>query len=148
MDGRTERHVASVLLVNHRGHVLLQQRDDRPDLKYAGMWTLFGGQVEAGETPDACIRRELIEELDLCLPLEHWTTVECPARTTAAVIVYNHLYIGRMTRPIEELTLYEGAAMAYFDREHASRIALAFMQSALLMRFFDEFGRETGEKIE
>jgi ADP-ribose pyrophosphatase YjhB (NUDIX family) len=133
------------MLVNRRGHVLLQQRDDRPDLAYANHWTLFGGQVEEGETPEECIRRELKEELDLDLPVEYWTTVECPARTTAETVVYNHLYVGKMTRPIEELTLYEGAAMAYFDRVHADRVDLAFMQSPLLMRFFDEYGRESEE---
>lgn len=145
MNERAERHVASVMLINRRGHVLLQQRDDRPDLAYAGYWTLFGGQVEDGETPEECIRREIREELDLDLAVEYWTTVECPARTTAETVVYNHLYIGQMARPIEELTLYEGAAMAYFDHDHASRVDLAFMQSPLLMRFFNEYRRESGE---
>lgn len=145
MDKRAERHVASIMLVNRRGHVLLQQRDDRPDLAYAGLWTLFGGQVEDGETPEQCIRREMLEELDLEVSFEHWTTVECPARTTPEMIVYNHLYVGHVTTPIEDLTLYEGAAMAYFDRDHASRVQLAFMQSPLLMRFFDEYGREPEE---
>lgn len=148
MDRRAERHVASIMLVNRRGHVLLQQRDDRPDLAYAGRWTLFGGQVEDGESPEQCIQREMREELELDVTSEYWTTVECPARTTAETIVYNHLYVGQMTRPIEELTLYEGAAMAYFDREHASRVDLAFMQSRLLMRFFDEYGRGSEEKSE
>jgi tryptophan synthase alpha chain len=136
------------MLVNGRGHVLLQQRDDRPDLAYAGRWTLFGGQVEEGETPEDCIRREIKEELDLDLSVEYWTTVECLARTTAQTIVFNHLYVAQMARPIEDLTLYEGAAMAYFDREHASRVDLAFLQSPLLMRFFDEYGREPEEKSE
>lgn len=142
MVERAERHVASVMLVNQRGHVLLQQRDDRPDLAYAGHWTLFGGQVEEGETPEECIRREIREELDLDLQVDYWTTVECAARTTVEIVVYNHLFIGKMMRHIEELTLYEGAAMAYFDRDHASRVNLAFMQSPLLMRFFDEYRRE------
>lgn len=145
MEKRAERHVSSVMLVNRRGHVLLQQRDDRTDLAYAGHWTLFGGQVEEGETPEACIRREIREELDLDLPVEYWTTVECAARTTTDTVVYNHLYVGKMTRPIEALTLYEGAAMAYFDRDHASRVNLAFMQSPLLMRFFDEYRQEPEE---
>ena len=145
MNTRAERHVASVMLVNRRGHVLLQQRDDRPDLAYAGHWTLFGGQVEDGETPEECIRRELKEELDLDLSVEYWTTVECAARTTAETVVHNHLYVGKMTHSIEELTLYEGAAMAYFDRDHASQINLAFMQSPLLMRFFDEYRQEPEE---
>lgn len=145
MTEQTVLNVVSVLLINSRGNVLLQQRDEKPELRYAGKWTLFGGTVEDGESPEQAIRRELIEELDLELPLEYWTTYVCPARTTSDTICYNHLYTGRMTRSIETLTLYEGQAMAYFDRERASRIELAFMQSEWLTKFFEAAWRDTQE---
>ncbi|MBK8134675.1 MAG: tryptophan synthase subunit alpha [Chloroflexi bacterium] len=145
MAERAVLHVVSAFLINARGNVLLQQRDEKPELRYPGRWTLFGGTVEDGELPEQAIRRELIEELDLELPLEYWTTYTCPARTTDDTICYNHLYIGRMTRSIESLPLYEGQAMAYFDRVRASRIELAFMQSEWLTRFFEAAWRETQE---
>lgn len=48
------------------------QRDDRvfvtrrgPDQAMAGLWEFPGGKVEPGETVQACIVRELAEELDI-----------------------------------------------------------------------------------
>lgn len=50
--------------------VLTCLRDDRPDLRWAGLWDLPGGGREAGENPDECLLRELWEEFGLRLPPE------------------------------------------------------------------------------
>jgi 8-oxo-dGTP diphosphatase len=49
---------AAIFLEN--GRVLLAQRP--PDDPLAGLWELPGGKVEADETPEACLQRELREE--------------------------------------------------------------------------------------
>jgi len=46
------------------GEVLLIQRARPP---YQGFWTLPGGRLEAGETPEAAALREIEEELGLTL---------------------------------------------------------------------------------
>lgn len=51
--------VAAVL--EHEGRVLICQR--RADQPFAGQWEFPGGKVEAGETAEAALRRELQEEL-------------------------------------------------------------------------------------
>lgn len=54
---------ASVALL--RPHdVLLVQRNRPPS---AGLWTLPGGRLEAGETPEQCAVREIQEELGLAV---------------------------------------------------------------------------------
>jgi mutator protein MutT len=53
--------VAAGLIRDERGRYLLTQR--RRGSHLAGLWEFPGGKVEAGETPAACLRRELIEEL-------------------------------------------------------------------------------------
>lgn len=53
--------VVAVALVADDGRVLLQKR--APGRSMAGLWEFPGGKVEAGETPEAALARELWEEL-------------------------------------------------------------------------------------
>ena len=55
--------VAAAALVDVDGRVLICQRPQGKQL--AGLWEFPGGKVEAGETPEACLIRELEEELGI-----------------------------------------------------------------------------------
>ena len=56
------------LLLVHQDQALTYLRDDRPDLPWPGLWDLPGGGREGGESPQACVLRELDEEFGLTLP--------------------------------------------------------------------------------
>ena len=55
--------VVAVALVDVDGRVLLAQRPAGKAM--AGLWEFPGGKVQAGETPEAALIRELKEELDI-----------------------------------------------------------------------------------
>ena len=55
--------VAACALVDADGRVLVCQRP--PGKQLAGLWEFPGGKVEMGETPEACLIRELDEELGI-----------------------------------------------------------------------------------
>ena len=57
--------VVAAVLTQPDGRVLLAQRP--PGKVYAGYWEFPGGKVEAGESVEAALRRELHEELGITI---------------------------------------------------------------------------------
>lgn len=55
--------VVAAALMDGQGRVLLAQRPEGKSM--AGLWEFPGGKVEAGETPEAALCRELQEELQV-----------------------------------------------------------------------------------
>jgi 8-oxo-dGTP diphosphatase len=62
-EGRRLLLVAAAALVDPDGRVLIAQRPAGKSL--AGLWEFPGGKVDAGETPEAALVRELREELEI-----------------------------------------------------------------------------------
>lgn len=77
--------VAACALVDADGRVLLAQRPPGKDL--AGMWEFPGGKVEAGETPEQSLIRELREELAIDV------TASCLAPLTFASHAYEKFHL-------------------------------------------------------
>src|SRR4051812_36322562 len=64
-DGRvSSRRIAAVVLVDERGWLLLQERDENAPVN-ADEWSLVGGGVEPGETAAEAAVRELAEETEV-----------------------------------------------------------------------------------
>lgn len=55
--------IVTAAIIFHEGRVLVTQRP--PEARHGGLWEFPGGKLEANETPEAALRRELLEELDL-----------------------------------------------------------------------------------
>jgi 8-oxo-dGTP diphosphatase len=66
-EQKTPQHrwltVVAAALVDGEGRVLVQQRPEGKPM--AGLWEFPGGKVDAGETPEAALIRELAEELGI-----------------------------------------------------------------------------------
>jgi 8-oxo-dGTP diphosphatase len=50
------------------GHILTYRRDHKPGILWPGLIDLPGGGREGGESPAACVLRELDEEFGIALP--------------------------------------------------------------------------------
>ncbi|MGE6782409.1 8-oxo-dGTP diphosphatase MutT [Ensifer adhaerens] len=101
MDANGKRIVlvAACALVDSDGRILLAQRPEGKSL--AGLWEFPGGKVEAGETPEETLIRELEEELGIR------TKVACLAPLTFASHTYDDFHL---LMPLYVCRRYEGMA--------------------------------------
>ena len=77
--------VSAVTLIDPDGRVLLAQRPEGKSM--AGLWEFPGGKVEADETPEDALVRELHEELGI----ETWSS--CLAPLTFASHTYDDFHL-------------------------------------------------------
>ena len=57
--------VAAAIIFNEQGQILIARRKEGKSL--GGMWEFPGGKLETGESPQACIARELQEEMNIAI---------------------------------------------------------------------------------
>src|ERR1043165_9408886 len=88
------KHVSSVsiILENMENEVLLLLRDSNSSI-YPKHWTLVGGCLKNGETPDVAASRALEEETGLKIDLALWKQYE---RSHPLFMVDQHIYTGRV----------------------------------------------------
>ena len=91
--------VAAVAMIDPDGRVLLARRPEGKSM--AGLWEFPGGKVEAGETPEAALDRELREELgvEICVP--------CLAPVSFASHAYDDFHL---LMPLYSLRKWDGIA--------------------------------------
>ena len=97
--------VVHVLLFNSQGALLLQKRSMKKDVA-AGMWdTSVGGHVDAGETIDDAVRREMKEELgiSLCDPEFLYTYMHSNHYETELVHTFSCTYDGEVRFQCDEI---------------------------------------------
>ncbi|RMH52531.1 MAG: 8-oxo-dGTP diphosphatase MutT [Alphaproteobacteria bacterium] len=100
--------VAACALVDADGRVLLARRPEGRSM--AGLWEFPGGKVEPGETPEACLIRELAEELGV------ETRESCLAPLTFASHAYPDFHL---LMPLYVCRRWQGAPRAREGQELA-----------------------------
>jgi 8-oxo-dGTP diphosphatase len=124
MTNESAKFVGAIIQ-NLKFGYLLQQRDDKAP-SFPLCWSLFGGEVEPGETPEQAIIRELQEEIGIkSNQIKNIEKVQENIQSNGNTQIIFYLLINARLR---ELSLKEGQQMEYvkkynlFNREFAFNI--------------------------
>jgi len=120
----------SAILINPRGQVLLQQRDDNPAIRYPGHWSLFGGTIEDGESPAEAVAREVHEEIDF--ELRNFGMFRQFVQNNKREFAF----AGELTAELDELTLSEGQGMNFFYPSQLSKLQIRPDDKETLKQYF------------
>jgi 8-oxo-dGTP diphosphatase len=121
---------AGIILINKSKQVLLILRDDIPSIPFPNHWDLPGGHLMPGESPETCVRREMIEEMELELGEIHlfkeynWDDL------------HEFIFWKEIELAPAKIELHEGQKAAYFALEEINTMRLAFHYSEVLREYF------------
>lgn len=127
------RRFASIVLVDPRGWLLLQERDEHPVID-PECWGFVGGHVDEGEHPDDAAVRELEEETGLRLTkaqLPFWQrfTVFHEAYGTDDEV---SLYLAPTTITDRDIVVGEGRRIVFVDPVDAHDLPLTAAAAQIL----------------
>lgn len=104
---------AAALIVTPDGRYLMQHRDDKPGIFFPGWWGCFGGALEAGESAEEAIRRELDEELGFRpAQVEHFATLGLDFSFAGHGVLPRHFFaVATEAAAVEHMRLAEGQGL-------------------------------------
>ncbi len=127
-----KRKGCSIIFINDNHQILLFLRDNIPTIPFPNYWDVPGGHVEPGESPEACIVREMREEIELELKnFSLFSIMEFIDRI-------EYTFWKKSNLDIDLITLHEGQCLKWFDRKEIEKTELALGFNEILLSFFSE----------
>mgnify|MGYP006353777733 FL=1 len=137
----------AIAILPRDGKFLLLFRDNIPTILYPGLWGLFGGHIEAGETPEITVKREVLEEIGYQITNPQKFGCYSDDRIT------RHVFYAPLTVEIDRLVLSEGwdlglitpaqitAGFAYSPIAKEER-PIGIMHQQIMTEFMEWWGSE------
>ena len=130
--------LASVILVDSRGWLLLQERDEHAPVA-PNQWGFVGGHLDPGEDWEDAMRRELEEETGLSgiEGLELWfdEVVQHSPKVSTHLADHWKIWVGRVDLTDDDITLGEGRQIVFVDPATFGALDLAPATLHLLPMF-------------
>jgi 8-oxo-dGTP pyrophosphatase MutT (NUDIX family) len=141
---------SAAILITEDDRYLLQHRDNDPQIFFPDMLCLFGGALEEGESPEAGLRRELREELELeAGGMRYFTRLAFDAIYADGGLCQRY-YFEVPIKPglMDSLVLREGAAMRLMTANDIAEESFRFVPYDLgILRMHMLLWRKDGERL-
>jgi 8-oxo-dGTP diphosphatase len=108
---------AGVVLIDARGWVLLQERDEHPVID-PGKWGLVGGHLDRGEEFEPAAYRELAEETEIVMPpggLTLWKVFDVDHTEAYGTIDQMAVYVAGVDLTDADVVCNEGRQIVFVD---------------------------------
>ena len=161
MDESVYKKVVIIFLHNNFDSYLLQLRDFKSSIIYPGHWGAFGGAVEEGESPEAAMSRELIEEIGYSPEVFNFFRedhknkhIREDHKNEHRQKINLHIFYSSMNVSLAKLRLMEGTDMGVFSKEEilsknlfSQKLGKAFPIIPRLSELFNEFFEHVDKNI-
>ncbi|HYJ66206.1 MAG TPA: NUDIX domain-containing protein [Nocardioidaceae bacterium] len=127
--------ISAVILVDHRGWVLLQERDEHAPVA-PEQWGFVGGHAEDGEEMEATAYRELEEETGIALTsgLRLWRERRRAASERAVAEIWQ-VWVAATKLTDDDIVLGEGRQIVFVDPARVPELDLGGSAARLLTEF-------------
>jgi len=134
---RSEHSFAGVVLVDPRGWILLQERDEHPRID-PNTWGLAGGHLEAGESFEVGAHRELEEETGVRLApgeLELYGEFMVDHRRAYGTWDRMQVFVAATTLTDADIECHEGRQIVFVDPVTVPELDLSAGAAVILPAF-------------
>jgi 8-oxo-dGTP diphosphatase len=131
------KEISQVLLFDCNSRLVVYLRDDNPAIPFPNHWDLFGGHLEAAETPEQALVREVREEVGV--ELKHWNFFRVYQCTRGDVYPnIKHIYWAQIDQSSAQLTLNEGQRLMSIGLNELDRIKFANILREIVADFIED----------
>ncbi len=127
------RRIASLLVVDRQGNLLLQLRDNNPAIFAPGKWCIPGGGIEPGEDATAAVIRELREETGL--PFENVTFYRRFAFEEEGNLIDENYFYTTTGFTDSDVVVGEGQAIVFVSPEKIPSLDIAEPDRGVVFEF-------------
>jgi 8-oxo-dGTP pyrophosphatase MutT (NUDIX family) len=138
-DATGQHLFAGVLLVDPRGRLLLQERDEHPRID-PEKWGLPGGHLDPGEDFEPGAYRELEEETGVRLPpgtLEMWGEFVVDHRAAYGTFDRMQVFVAATDLTDDDIECHEGRRIVFVDPAEARGLDLSSAAADIVPAFLD-----------
>jgi 8-oxo-dGTP pyrophosphatase MutT (NUDIX family) len=131
----SEGHLfAGVVLVDRRGWILLQERDEHPAID-PDKWGLVGGHLDPGEEFEPAAYRELAEETEIVMPpsgLTFWKVFDVDHTEAYGTVDRMAVYVARVDLSDADVVCHEGRRIVFVDPAVVRHLPLTKAAAAIM----------------